>query len=173
MIKNSEIIKNNFLHILNRKPLSFITVSEIIKTSNISKGTFYNNFENIHDLIISIMNDTDKETYNSMLKFDSSKDDLYIFIADNILYKIYENRDRLKILYKPDMKGYWIDYLTNKYLNYIEMGYLNKNFNKNQYLNNKILIMQIIIVIDSWISETITLPPDKFKKIFINIFNNN
>ncbi len=51
-------ICNTFIDLIEEKPLIQITVSEIIKKSNISRQTFYRHFDDIYDLLLWIFDHT-------------------------------------------------------------------------------------------------------------------
>ncbi len=54
-MKRDDLVKRELSYVLkdltNQKPLSSITVSELAQTAGISRGTFYNHFLDIYDLI--------------------------------------------------------------------------------------------------------------------------
>lgn len=50
VIKSKEAIKSAFLRACWSKDIRKITVTEIINTANVSRGTFYAHFDDIYDL---------------------------------------------------------------------------------------------------------------------------
>lgn len=50
-----EYIKTAFLQLLSNKPFHEITITDIVKRAGVSRVSFYRNFNNIDDVIISII----------------------------------------------------------------------------------------------------------------------
>lgn len=57
VIKSKEAIKSAFLRMCWSKDIRKITVTEIINTANVSRGTFYAHFDDIYDLREKIENE--------------------------------------------------------------------------------------------------------------------
>lgn len=57
VIKSKEAIKSAFLRACWSKDIRKITVTEIINTANVSRGTFYAHFDDIYDLREKIENE--------------------------------------------------------------------------------------------------------------------
>lgn len=55
--KSKEAIRNALIKILSYKSLEEITITEIAKEANINRKTFYNNYENVYQVIEEIEND--------------------------------------------------------------------------------------------------------------------
>ena len=55
--QTKDAIKNSFMKLLNRKPLSKITVKEIVEDCGINRNSFYYHFEDIPHLIEEIFNE--------------------------------------------------------------------------------------------------------------------
>lgn len=59
----ADAIKEAFMRLLNRKPFDKITVKEIVEECGINRNTFYYHYEDIYDLLQSVLDD---EVENAM-----------------------------------------------------------------------------------------------------------
>lgn len=64
-------IKKAFINLLNQKPLSKISVKDIVDSCGVSRNTFYYYFEDIPFLLKSIITDEADEFIKSHSTFDS------------------------------------------------------------------------------------------------------
>ncbi len=53
-IRSKELIRNALISLLNQKSLMEISVSDIAKTANINRGTFYNHYNNLSEILEEI-----------------------------------------------------------------------------------------------------------------------
>lgn len=85
------LLANTLKELLKRKPFAKVTVTEIIKLSEVNRNTFYYHFEDIYDLLLWFLN---QEAINKVRNYDSI-DDINDAINFTLDY-IDENRDFLK-----------------------------------------------------------------------------
>lgn len=101
MAKNytKNLIKQEFIKLLNKKSLHNITVTEIAKQCKIERKTFYYHYENLPQLVKEIfdeeLEDVIKE-FNETLSWEES----FISVAKFIL----ENKKVVKHMYESDYK---------------------------------------------------------------------
>lgn len=101
MAKNytKNLIKQEFIKLLNKKSLHNITVTEITKQCKIERKTFYYHYENLPQLVKEIfdeeLEDVIKE-FNETLSWEES----FISVAKFIL----ENKKAVKHMYESDYK---------------------------------------------------------------------
>ena len=110
-VQTEKKFKQNLIRLSEAKPLSKITVAELCKVSGVNRGTFYNHFNNIDDVMERIENDVFDEVKSNLddiklFSFDESffrkitdiiKNNLQIlrlivknnFIRNNLLHKVY------------------------------------------------------------------------------------
>lgn len=55
--KSKQAIKHSLLLLLNEKPISSITISELTSAANVNRKTFYNHYTNISDVLAELEND--------------------------------------------------------------------------------------------------------------------
>ena len=101
MAKNytKDLIRKEFINLLNKKPLHNVTVTELAKECNIERKTFYYHYENLPQLIKEIFDeelDQVIEEYNETLSWE----DGFILAAKFIL----GNKKAIKHMYESDYK---------------------------------------------------------------------
>ena len=85
------LLANTLKELLKHKPFAKVTVTEIIKLSEVNRNTFYYHFEDIYDLLLWFLN---QEAINKVRDYDSF-DDIDAAINFTLDY-IDENRNFLK-----------------------------------------------------------------------------
>lgn len=99
VIKSKEAIKSAFLRACWSKDIRKITVTEIINTANVSRGTFYAHFDDIYDLREKIENEIIELIFSNAC----SKDIQDIIqnplpVVSSIFLSFYENADTIRKL---------------------------------------------------------------------------
>ena len=96
-LRSKELIKNAMIDLLNRKPFSDITVTDIVTTANINRGTFYNHYSNPIDVVEEFKRGL-LEKFALEIKKTSNKKDVNSLI-DLIVQHLKENeKDYKKII---------------------------------------------------------------------------
>ena len=96
-LRSKELIKNAMIDLLNRKPFSDITVTDIVTTANINRGTFYNHYNNPIDVVEEFKRGL-LEKFALEIKKTSNKKDVDSLI-DLIVQHLKENeKDYIKII---------------------------------------------------------------------------
>lgn len=101
MAKNytKELIRNEFIELLNKKPIHNLTVTELARKCDIERKTFYYHYENLTELIKEIFQEELTmvvEEFNETLSWEDS----LILAAKFIL----ENKKAIKHLYQSDYR---------------------------------------------------------------------
>ena len=104
MVKNytKDLIRKEFIKLLNKKKLHNITVTELAKTCNIERKTFYYHYENLTELVKEIFDeelDRVIEEFNETLSWEESFILAAKFILDNkkVVKHIYESDYRMDL----------------------------------------------------------------------------
>lgn len=113
------LIRKEFINLLNKKSLHNVTVTELAKKCNIERKTFYYHYENLTELIKEIFDEELTvviEEFNETLSWEDS----FILAAKFIL----ENKKAIKHMYQSDYKDDVEKYvfsmageIMNKYVN--------------------------------------------------------
>lgn len=101
MAKNytKDLIRSEFIKLLNKKPLHNVTVTELAKQCKIERKTFYYHYENLTELIKEIFDeelDQVIEEYNETLSWEEG----FILVAKFI----WDNKKVIKHMYESDYK---------------------------------------------------------------------
>lgn len=95
--KTRNLIKKTFAELMNeKKELSKITVTELVKRANITRSTFYTHYDDIYEVV----NDYQLETIELLISDDivlNSIQDIYSYF-DKIFECLKENEDIYKML---------------------------------------------------------------------------
>lgn len=104
MAKNytKDLIRKEFIRLLNKKKLHNITVTELAKACNIERKTFYYHYENLTELVKEIFDeelDVVIEEFNETLSWEESFISAAKFILDNkkMVKHIYESDYRIDL----------------------------------------------------------------------------
>lgn len=94
--KTRNLIKETFAELMNeKKELSKITVTELVKRADITRGTFYTHYDDIYD----VANDYQLETIDLLVSDDNilyNKDDVLSYFSD-IINCLKENEKTYKM----------------------------------------------------------------------------
>lgn len=104
MAKNytKDLIRKEFIKLLNKKKLHNITVTELAKACNIERKTFYYHYDNLTELVKEIFDeelDIVIEEFNETLSWEESFISAAKFILDNkkMVKHIYESDYRIDL----------------------------------------------------------------------------
>ena len=121
MAKNytKDLIRKEFIKLLNKKKLHNITVTELAKACNIERKTFYYHYENLTELVREIFDeelDVVIEEFNETLSWEESFISAAKFILDNkkMVKHIYESD------YRIDLEKYIFSISGEIMINYVK-----------------------------------------------------
>ena len=100
-------IKKTFAELLNQKPLSKISVKDIVDRCGVSRNTFYYYFEDIPTLLNSIVADQADELIKNHSTFDSLED-----CVDVIFKYALENKKAVLHVYQSLGREIYDDFLV-------------------------------------------------------------
>lgn len=113
-IRSKELIRQALITLLDKeKDISDISVSDIVKVANINRGTFYNHYNNIIEVIDEIENELFEE-FLYCLKKNSAND------VSNILYSLLDYFKKNELNYRPIAKGLSKTAIDNLILKFVE-----------------------------------------------------
>ena len=137
-------ISESLFKLLKSKELNDISIIEVVKLSNISRTTFYNNFNNLNEVIDYKLNllieDINKIYQLNKLRnkdLDTLLEEIFNYINNNKnIFKII--KDKLFFLFKEKLDNYFSNNL-DKYEYYkisgilinLSLYYINNNFKFN------------------------------------------
>ena len=133
------------------------TFTEIAKEAGLSRQAIYKrHFNNTTEIIEYIRQDMVKQAFAPNWNSNNAEADLdpFTFLAQTILPAIYEQRQRIKILYTSSVDPLWSDFITASYKDWIEQN-LNLDHQKlgiPEDLANQLLAGWISSLIENWIT---------------------
>ena len=111
-LRTKHALSASLKKLMNQKPFSKITISELIKDCNINRKTFYYHFEDIYGLLKWVL---EQETFEVLKQFDLLVDyqDVFEFVINYVeqnsffLNCIYDSigRDEMKRFFYHDFVG--------------------------------------------------------------------
>lgn len=116
-IRSKQLIREAMITLLNKKSLTEITVSDIVKTANINRGTFYNHYGNPIDVLEEIKEELMQKLSNA-LKLSKEKNDIDSFLNTIIEHFRKNEEEYRKIIDAIPMSV--IDKMKQELINEIE-----------------------------------------------------
>lgn len=97
-------IKESLIELLEEKPLSEITVTELSAKAVINRKTFYRHYQTVNDVVIELQKDVIDEMLGDLHQNDIGQRDTAVLLRQISLY-IRKNKDVIKriTLHNPDL----------------------------------------------------------------------
>lgn len=73
-LRSKEMIREAMISLLNKKPFPDITVTDIVTTANINRGTFYNHYSNPIDVVEEVKSELINSLTEELRKTSSPQD---------------------------------------------------------------------------------------------------
>lgn len=90
------VLRESLLSILQKKPVSRISVTEVCEAAGLNRGTFYAHYADPYELLTKIENDLYQELESALAK-DVARGDIDMLLA-NIMGVLDRNRDMCRVL---------------------------------------------------------------------------
>ena len=119
-----EIIARTFTELLDEKPMSKITVKDIVERCGVNRNTFYYHFRDIPDVVEFIM----KKKWDEILETPQERASI-LECMEEMVALIRENRKIMLNVYRSVKRDTFLIYL-NDVASYIITEYFNKNLHK-------------------------------------------
>ena len=104
-------LKNTLYKMLKTRDISEITVTDLIKSAGVSRGTFYKHYYLLTDLL---KDDLDEIIKSIVFNFSPSLQSNWL----PMFKKVYENRNKLAIIYKAGLGITFLEKLNNHFNNH-------------------------------------------------------
>lgn len=139
-----------------------ITIPKIAKELGISRQAVYkSHYKNIDEIIhaLHLYIEEDIQTDFKTAAHETNKSfDIIYFISYDILPKLYQKREYLKVLYGTTVDPSWHNFLTERYTKLIQ-NILNLEHKKISEEYTEFIVAQSLAIIGVWMrSEEIELP---------------
>ena len=122
VVRSKKLIRQAVLELLrDKKDINLITITDIVNKANINRGTFYNHYDNINDVLNEVEDELMDDLSTALNKFDPNKEDSVSQFFDVLTnyFKQKEERFKMIISYVPryvfnDLKVKILD-ISSKY----------------------------------------------------------
>jgi ribosomal protein L17 len=171
--RTKKLIENEMIKLLKKKDINQITVKEICDMCDINRGTFYNHYLDIYDLMNKMENDLVSELESSLSKNSSKQLDKNLFpLFKEILDFINQRADIVSILLKENENSLFID----KIINLSKTGTIQSWSSIYKNINNKSYnyfveysIYGCLGIIKKWFNKGRKESPDELALLLENI----
>ena len=130
-----EIIARTFTELLDEKPVSKITVKDIVERCGVNRNTFYYHFRDIPDVVEFIL----KKKWDEILETPQEKSSI-LECMEEIAALLRENRKIMLNVYRSVKRDTFLIYM-NEVASYIITEYFNKNLHKFNLNEEEIQIL--------------------------------
>lgn len=130
-----EIIAKTFTEILDEKPMSKVTVRDIVERCGVNRNTFYYHFRDIPDVVEFIL----KKKWDEIQEAPQEKNSI-LECMEEMASLVRDNRKLMLNVYKSVKRDTFLIYMNDVIL-YIITEYFKKNRNKFQLEENEIQIL--------------------------------
>ena len=130
-----EIIARTFTELLDEKPMSKITVKDIVERCGVNRNTFYYHFRDIPDVVEFIM----KKKWDEILEAPQEKSSILECMED-MAYMFRSNRKLMLNVYRSVKRDIFLVYM-NDVASYIITEYFNKNVHKFNLTSQEIQML--------------------------------
>ena len=171
-----DCIKNTFLEMYEEKPLKKITVSDLIKACNISRGTFYFHFEDIYTLyreceqdMVAFMEEGLSDLILSTVRKDANK---HLEATCRYMTKTYINKIDL---FKCFLNGSEKESFRQKWFNSIHLDFAKAiEFANEMPLAKRDYLASFyaggyVAVVGDWILEDCKEPVEDFADLQVQV----
>lgn len=175
MVKGThENIINAFFRIAAKKDARLISLSEIATEAHVSRQAIYQkHFKTIDEIIDEVHQIIYQDIYSVLKDFESSQYNLNEFIAYKLIPRIYEHREWLRILYTSNIDSGWERFISEQYLPVINphLNEISQRLKLSKDFIAGFIIKYYMSIISSWLVQDLPMPPDHFKKYFLQLVN--
>lgn len=169
------LIKEEFLKLLDERSFNSITISMIAERCEINRNTFYYHYEDIYSLVKEILDDEIKKVdqeFNSSFSWENSLITASSFFMDN--KKAAQNL--FKSIDKKDTDLYLYKICESVMTKYVENECQTKNIRASE--EDKALVIDfyraaLVGLLDKWVLDGMEKSPDMFISRLGTLFDGN
>ncbi|WP_416468625.1 TetR/AcrR family transcriptional regulator [Streptococcus thermophilus] len=167
-----ENIINAFFRIAAKKDARLITMSEIASEAHISRQAIYQkHFRTVDEIIDEIHQIIYQNTYSILNNFNPSHSTLNEYIAHELLPRLYQHRDWLRILHSSNIDYNWQLFISKHYLPiiYPHLDEISSQLKISKDFLALFIIKYYEAIISSWLLQDLPMPPEVFGKYFLQL----
>ncbi|WP_274642103.1 TetR/AcrR family transcriptional regulator [Streptococcus equinus] len=169
-----EKILGAFFELVTENPQKTnFTISEIALKAGVSRQAIYQkHFRNFNEIITYVDDYIIVQIRQWCSQYDIEKDGNPMdYIANKLLPLVYENREYLKILHTATIAKSFEDTIIVSFTDWAIdiIRPQSETFNLPKDVLTKIIVEQIVVIIKTWLLQEAPMPPQEFKKDFLNL----
>lgn len=170
VIYTKKVIKDSLVELLQTKEIHQITVTDICKTADINRGTFYTHYKDAYDLLESI----EDEIFNLITQYidETPANEYADTLILKVLHLIIENKNLCKVLFCKQNDNRIIErilYVASK-ADFEQLINASNTLSKS-YLNYYIRfsVGGTLAIIQTWLENDLPETPEEIVKIINSI----
>ncbi|SFQ55669.1 TetR/AcrR family transcriptional regulator [Streptococcus equinus] len=149
------------------------TISEIALKAGVSRQAIYQkHFRNFNEIITYVDDYIIVQVRQWCSQYNIEKDGNPMdYIANKLLPFVYENREYLKTLHTATVAKSFEDTIIVSFTEWAIdiIRPQSETFNLPKDVLTKIIVEQIVVIIKTWLLQEAPMPPQEFKKDFLNL----
>lgn len=149
------------------------TISEIALKAGVSRQAIYQkHFRNFNEIITYVDDYIIWEIRQWCRHYGKEKDGNPLdYVADNLLPFVYDKREHLKLLHTAAITQPFEDTIVSTYTEWAIdiIRPQSETFNLPKDVLTKIIMELIVVIIKTWLLQEAPMPPQEFKKDFLNL----
>lgn len=169
-----EKILGAFFELVTENPQKTnFTISEIALKAGVSRQAIYQkHFRNFNEIITYVDDYIIVQIRQWCSQYNIEKDGNPMdYIANKLLPLVYENREYLKTLHTATIAKSFEDTIIVSFTDWAIdiIRPQSETFNLPKDVLTKIIVEQIVVIIKTWLLQEAPMPPQEFKKDFLNL----
>lgn len=169
-----EKILGAFFELVTENPQKTnFTISEIALKAGVSRQAIYQkHFRNFNEIITYVDDYIIVQVRQWCSQYNIEKDGNPMdYIANKLLPFVYENREYLKTLHTATVAKSFEDTIIVSFTEWAIdiIRPQSETFNLPKDVLTKIIVEQIVVIIKTWLLQEAPMPPQEFKKDFLNL----
>lgn len=169
-----EKILGAFFELVTENPQKTnFTISEIALKAGVSRQAIYQkHFRNFNEIITYVDDYIIVQIRQWCSQYNIEKDGNPMdYIANKLLPFVYENREYLKTLHTATIAKSFEDTIIISFTDWAIdiIRPQSETFNLPKDVLTKIIVEQIVVIIKTWLLQEAPIPPQEFKKDFLNL----
>jgi AcrR family transcriptional regulator len=176
--KSKQALMDALLSLMQTKEFKKITVTDIVKTANLNRGTFYKHYEYKEDILDEIVDDVIADLISSYREPYKNTDFFQLRTLPSSAIKIFEHVSHNKDFYSLMVKSNVLTGFQNKLCNVLkelslsELKGESSNPKINRELQASFYVHAILGMITEWITEGFKYSPDYMSEQLLEILKN-
>ena len=148
-------IENALLELMQDKPISSISISELSEAADINRKTFYNNYDSIDDVIKGINQKLSMRIFSSLPDKITIHNEIEIYnLLLNFTTALEPHKDILKKMTRDQKNLPFFEYFKDQILPYVEKNLISYHVDAalTPYINSY-LVNGLSSILFTWVNE--------------------